>query len=65
MDLTLVPIWVFAVRYDEKKPPLRILVNGQTGKVFGKIPISWAKIALIAGALTALVALGWLLVEFL
>ena len=65
VDLTLVPIWVFAVRYDEKKPPLRILVNGQTGKVFGKIPISWAKIALIAGALTALVALGWLLVEFL
>lgn len=65
VDLTLVPIWVFAIRYENKKPPLRILVNGQTGKVFGKVPISWAKIALIAGALITLVALGRLLVEFL
>ena len=65
VDLTLVPIWVFAIRYDEEKPPLRILVNGQTGKVFGKIPISWAKIALIAAAVVTLIALGRLLVEFL
>jgi len=65
VDLTLVPIWVFAIRYDEKKPPLRILVNGQTGKVFGKFPISWVKIALIAATIVALIALGRLVLELL
>jgi hypothetical protein len=65
VDLTLVPIWVFAIRYDEKKPPLRILVNGQTGKVFGKVPISWAKVALIAATIVTLIALGWLVLELL
>jgi hypothetical protein len=65
VDLTLVPIWVFAIRYDEEKPPLRILVNGQTGKVFGKVPISWAKIALIAATIVTLIALGWLVLELL
>lgn len=65
VDLTLVPIWVFAVRYDEKKPPIRVLVNGQTGKVFGKVPLSWLKVALILGGLGTLVALGWLIAELL
>jgi hypothetical protein len=65
VDLTLVPIWVFAIRYDEKKPPLRILVNGQTGKVFGRVPISWIKVGLIAAAVLTLVALGWVLLELL
>ncbi len=65
VDLTLVPIWVFAIRYDEKKPPLRILVNGQTGKVFGKVPISWAKIAFIAATIVTLIALGRLVLELL
>ena len=44
---------------------LRILVNGQTGKVFGKVPISWAKIALIAATIVTLIALGWLVLELL
>jgi hypothetical protein len=64
-DLTLAPVWVFAVRYHDDKPPIRILVNGQTGRVFGKVPVSWAKIGLIALAALALVGLlrlvGWLL----
>jgi hypothetical protein len=57
VDLTLVPVWVFAIRYDEKKPPIRVLVNGQTGKVFGRVPLSWAKIGLIAAGIVALVGL--------
>ena len=65
VDLTLVPIWVFAIRYDEQKPPLRILVNGQTGKVFGRVPISWVKVALIAAGVVALAVLGWLLAVLL
>jgi len=48
LDLTLVPVWVFSVQYDENKPPFRVLVNGQTGKVYGKVPISWRKVLLLA-----------------
>jgi len=46
LDEILVPVWVFAIRYHPQKPPLRILVNGQTGKVGGMVPVSWAKVAL-------------------
>lgn len=65
IDLTLVPLWVFAIRYDDEKPPIRVLVNGQTGKVFGKVPVSWAKIGLIALGLLALVGLVRLVVWWL
>ena len=44
IDLVLLPIWSFAVRYDESKPPLQILVNGQTGRVGGKVPVSAIKV---------------------
>jgi hypothetical protein len=57
IDLVLVPVWVFAVRYHREKPPVRILVNGQTGKVFGKIPFSWAKVGIVAAVVAAVVAL--------
>ena len=46
LDEILVPVWVFAIRYHPQKAPLRILVNGQTGKVGGIVPVSWAKVAL-------------------
>jgi hypothetical protein len=46
LDPILVPVWVFAVRYRSDKPPLRIVINGQTGKVHGKAPLSWWKITL-------------------
>ena len=47
LDLTLVPIWVFAVHYDETKPSVRVLVNGQTGEVYGKVPLSVGKVLLL------------------
>lgn len=47
-DLVHVPVWVLAVRHHPEKPPLRVLVNGQTGLVFGVAPRSWWKIALVA-----------------
>lgn len=67
MDLVLLPVWVCAVRWRPDKPPIRLLVNGQTGEVAGDVPISWRKIAAIVGAalgvlgLTALTGavLGW------
>jgi hypothetical protein len=57
LDLALLPVWVFAIRYDERKPPIRILVNGQTGKVGGKIPTSWAKVLKIAVAVLGILSL--------
>ena len=57
LDLALLPVWVFAIRYDEHKPPIRILVNGQTGKVGGKIPTSWAKVLKIAATVLGLLSL--------
>ena len=46
VDLALVPLWVFTVRYDAKKPVLHILVNGQTAKTAGVVPKSGLRIAL-------------------
>ena len=56
-DLTLLPMWVFAVRYDPEEPPIRLLVNGQTGEVWGKVPTSWAKIGIVAAVVLGLLAL--------
>jgi DNA-directed RNA polymerase subunit RPC12/RpoP len=50
-DLALLPIWVFSVRYHPEKPPVRLLINGQTGQTAGRVPLSRPKI-------TAAVVLG-------
>lgn len=55
-DLVLVPIWVLAARWREDKPPLRVLVNGQTGAVHGDAPLSAAKIVLTVLVVLALIA---------
>jgi hypothetical protein len=68
IDLALLPVWVFAMRFRDDRPPVRLLVNGQSGEVFGRTPLSWTKIVAVAGAvlgflalLTAAAALlGWL-----
>jgi hypothetical protein len=52
----LAPIWVLALRYDDRKPPFRLLVNGQTGAAHGKAPLSWRKIGLAVGLGLLLVA---------
>jgi hypothetical protein len=57
LEPILVPVWVLALRYRGDKPPLRVVINGQTGKVAGKVPLAWWKIALpIAIALIAVIA---------
>ncbi len=63
-DLTLLPMWVFAVRYDPEEPPIRLLVNGQTGEVWGQVPTSWAKIGIIAAVVLGLLALPVLVAVF-
>ena len=49
----ILPIWISSYRYKNKV--FRFLINGQTGKVYGKKPLSVGKIALavIAGLLIA------------
>jgi hypothetical protein len=47
------------VRYREDKPALRVVINGQTGQIGGKVPLSWWKIAiaiLLAVAIVAVIA---------
>ncbi|MFP2928444.1 hypothetical protein ACLESO_25260 [Pyxidicoccus sp. 3LG] len=61
LDVCLLPVWVLAVRYAEGAPPLRVLVNGQTGEVYGKAPVSAWKVALVVVAVLVLLAVGWLL----
>jgi len=55
-DLTLLPMWVFAVRYSQEKPPIRLIVNGQTGEVWGRVPTSWRKIGLVVAVVLGLLA---------
>lgn len=58
LEPVLVPVWVLALRYRGDKPPLRVVINGQTGKVSGKVPLAWWKIAIpIALALVAVIAM--------
>jgi hypothetical protein len=68
IDLALVPVWAFAMRYHPRKATVRVLVNGQTGQVGGVIPFSWAKLGLVAGAVVlavaTLVVLGILAASF-
>ncbi|MCA8960853.1 MAG: hypothetical protein KDC38_10085 [Planctomycetes bacterium] len=57
LHLISLPIWIFAVRYAADRPPIRLLVNGQTGKVAGKVPWSVGKILLAVFGGLGLIAL--------
>ena len=61
IDLVLFPIWTFAVRYDTTKAPIQILVNGQTGRVGGSVPVSVTKVSLAVVAVIVLIGLVALL----
>ena len=41
---TLLPLWMAAFRYSGKSYPF--VINGQSGKIYGKKPWSWIKISL-------------------
>lgn len=62
--LVLLPVWVGTYRQGDVV--LRLLVNGQTGKVVGRVPVSKAKIAtlvlallLVAGLIAAFMSFVW------
>ncbi len=61
LDPILVPVWVLAVRYRDDKDALRIVINGQTGRIAGTVPLAWWKIAIAIGlVLAAIVAVIYL-----
>jgi hypothetical protein len=49
------------VRYRDDKPALRVVINGQSGAIAGKVPLAWWKIGLalivVAAVVAAIVAL--------
>lgn len=51
----LLPIWVAGYTYAQKV--YQFLVNGQTGKVNGKAPLSWIKITALVVAIIAIILL--------
>jgi hypothetical protein len=60
LDPILVPVWIFVVRYRADKAPLRIVVNGQSGRVGGDLPWSWWKLGAAALVLVAIgLAIAW------
>ena len=61
IDLVLLPVWSYAVRYAEDRPPVQILVNGQTGRVGGKVPVSTTKVAFAVFAVLGVILLVVLL----
>lgn len=58
LNLTLVPVWIGAMQYREGRPPIRVLCNGQTGKVWGEVPTSWWKVTLTVLVVLAAIALA-------
>jgi len=51
-DPVLLPVWINAYRF--KDVTYRFIVNGQTGKLTGSAPMSYAKVALVVLALAAI-----------
>ena len=60
LDLALVPVWVLVLSYDPQKRPIRLIINGQTGKAFGIAPRSWIRILSLALGVPLLLLLALL-----
>jgi DNA-directed RNA polymerase subunit RPC12/RpoP len=56
LDPILVPVWLLAARYRDDRPPLRVVINGQTGAIAGKVPLTAWKLAVAVVAVVAVVA---------
>ena len=63
LELLLLPVWVLPVRYADDAPMVRLLVNGQTGEVSGKAPVSKLKVtlAILAAVLPILACIAFVI----
>jgi hypothetical protein len=60
LDPMLVPVWVLALRYRDDREVLRVVINGQSGRTTGKVPLAWWKIAIaVAIGLAIAAAIIW------
>ncbi|MDX2055089.1 MAG: hypothetical protein SFV15_21995 [Polyangiaceae bacterium] len=48
LTLALLPVWVLAVRYHPERRVVRMLINGQTGALYVRTPISKYKVLTLA-----------------
>ena len=51
----MLPIWCSSFKYQDKV--YQFMVNGQTGKVYGKTPISVGKVILVIAIVVVIIAL--------
>jgi hypothetical protein len=63
MEPVLVPMWIAAARYRDDKPPLRVVINGQTGVVHGDVPTSWVRVVVAVLVVLALGAAAFFLLR--
>ena len=49
-DYTLLPVWVLTYK-DRKGKDWRFSMNGDTGKIYGKMPVALSKLAILLGAI--------------
>jgi hypothetical protein len=67
LELCLLPLWVLPVHPGPSEPLVRLLVNGQTGKAFAKVPISVLRTVIVIMTIVGLgigvywagVEIGW------
>lgn len=53
-DYTLLPVWTVVYR-DKKNQTYFYAMNGQTGNIYGKLPVHYLKLGLLSGAISAAV----------
>jgi DNA-directed RNA polymerase subunit RPC12/RpoP len=61
LELLLLPVWVLAVRYAPDRPAVRMVLNGQTGRIHGRPPRSWIMIVGTVLGVLALIAVAVLI----
>ncbi|MCR5388346.1 MAG: hypothetical protein K6E56_03770 [Lachnospiraceae bacterium] len=52
----MMPVWILNTKYRDKN--FQFMMNGQTGKLVGNLPIDWPKVAVFTVILTAILSFG-------
>lgn len=52
-DYSMLPVWLLNVKYGSKK--FQFAINGQTGKITGKLPLDFKKLGIVSGSTFAIV----------
>jgi hypothetical protein len=63
LELVLLPVWVLAIPYEPEKPPIRVVINGQTARLTGRPPRSALKITVLVVSIIAALALAYVLMS--